>query len=226
MPETRLRWHLVQCPDKQRFGHNFDVCPYNSLHHISKEQFETHKAKCPDRTDSDSQLHQEMQDCLNQKPVTFNKDSAHSRAQAQAPNNPNDMYLPGPDLQYLLPPPGFEQGPSPPKQEEAKQSPQQAKEPEVWVTVKAKAKSKRGQDSAAEAVTNQPVRTEPKQYESLAQYQLSKDLGKRVKTLKKRVKEMNKLEAKRDRGEQLSDKETAKVASRATVEEELRGIPK
>lgn len=226
MPETRLRWHLVQCPDKQRLGHKFAVCPYNAIHHIPKEQLETHKAKCPDRTDPDLQLHQEMQDCLNRKPVTFNKNSGHSRARAQAPSNPNDMYLPEPALQCFPLPPGFEQGPSPPKQEEVKQPLPQDKEPADWVTVKAKVRPKRGQDTTVEAVTSQPARTEPKQYESLAQYQLSKDLGKRVKTLKKRIKEINKLEAKRDRGEQLTDKETAKIACRATVEEELRGIPK
>lgn len=226
MPETRLKWHLVQCVDKQRLGHLFDVCPYNAIHHIPKEQFAYHKAKCPDRTESDPQLRQEMQEVLDHEPVSFSKDAVQRGAAVPAAS-PNDIYLPGPNgdqplLQYLPPPPGFEHGPAQYRAEEVKQLPQP--EEGAWVTVKAKAKPRAGQVSAE---GKHPVpRNEPQNYTTLAQFQLSKDVGKRRKTLKKRLKEITKLEGRRDRGEPLEPKEAAKVAYRASIEEELRGIPK
>lgn len=59
----RLLWHLAQgCPDevtnsielfndlllKKAKAHLFSICPYNCLHIIPKEEFEAHKADCPD----------------------------------------------------------------------------------------------------------------------------------------------------------------------------------
>lgn len=49
MPNTRLQWHLVKCPDKKRFGEQYATCPYNATHKVLRSNLTEHKRKCPDK---------------------------------------------------------------------------------------------------------------------------------------------------------------------------------
>jgi hypothetical protein len=49
MPQSRLQWHLVKCPEKKRCKDKFTQCPFNSIHIIPTSELASHKAKCKDR---------------------------------------------------------------------------------------------------------------------------------------------------------------------------------
>lgn len=49
MPQSRLQWHLVKCPEKRARGHLFTTCPFNSTHIILKSELGNHTRKCKDK---------------------------------------------------------------------------------------------------------------------------------------------------------------------------------
>ena len=46
--EDRLQFHLIKCK-RQNLDKNFVICPFNTTHHMPKEEFEKHAEVCPDR---------------------------------------------------------------------------------------------------------------------------------------------------------------------------------
>jgi U11-48K-like CHHC zinc finger len=49
-PKSRMQWHLLRCPDREKRSHLFKQCPYNFLHIISKPEYDAHLRKCPSRS--------------------------------------------------------------------------------------------------------------------------------------------------------------------------------
>jgi len=49
MPKSRFHWHIIKCPDKKRVGEHYAACPFNAQHIILKSEMTNHKMKCPDR---------------------------------------------------------------------------------------------------------------------------------------------------------------------------------
>jgi len=49
MPEDRLQFHLVKCPDKKKKADQFASCPYNARHIVPKSELTYHSLNCPDR---------------------------------------------------------------------------------------------------------------------------------------------------------------------------------
>ncbi|OMJ91795.1 hypothetical protein SteCoe_5576 [Stentor coeruleus] len=42
----KLVWHYVKCDDRRRLQHLFEVCPYNSMHHVPKPEYDAHIQRC------------------------------------------------------------------------------------------------------------------------------------------------------------------------------------
>lgn len=42
----KLVWHYVKCDDRRRLQHLFEVCPYDSMHHVPRPEYDAHIQKC------------------------------------------------------------------------------------------------------------------------------------------------------------------------------------
>mgnify|MGYP000453263042 CR=1 FL=1 len=187
--------HLFQCADRAQKAHLYEICPYNPAHHVLKENINEHIEQCSDRL-------------LSIWKEQIAKNPLYSQQPLQTPEL----------LGNFEPPPGFN------SQEEVKELPkeeakQPSKEPESWVQVKSKSRKKLQKKPKSEPV----VSAKPKEG-SLAEVQLSASLAKKKKNLKKKLKEIEQLEARKQRGEKLDPQQLSKISSKAQVEKDLKSI--
>jgi hypothetical protein len=69
--QTRLLIHEDTCPD--RIKSNLRICPYNPIHKISAEKYESHKKVCDQRPKIDEDLQKEMREFIKNKNLEENK---------------------------------------------------------------------------------------------------------------------------------------------------------
>ena len=46
--EDRLQFHLIKCK-RQNLDKDFVICPFNTTHHMPKEEYDKHEEICPDK---------------------------------------------------------------------------------------------------------------------------------------------------------------------------------
>ncbi|CAK68782.1 unnamed protein product (macronuclear) [Paramecium tetraurelia] len=74
MPFSQLWFHLSSgCEDKQKFGHLYQICPYNSLHILQKEHYEDHIKNCQKKIDVDDDLLKQMSNVAQEQFVEENQ---------------------------------------------------------------------------------------------------------------------------------------------------------